>query len=50
MKCVDSQLAAQLIDIRRDLHMHPELSWEEHRTAGQICRFLDQHGIAYRSG
>jgi hippurate hydrolase len=50
MKLVDEQLKSQLIDIRRDLHMHPELSWEEHRTADKVCRFLDQHGIVYRRG
>lgn len=26
-------IAKQLIDIRRDIHMHPELGMEEHRTA-----------------
>ena len=27
----------ELIEIRRDLHMHPELGFEEHRTAGIVA-------------
>ena len=29
-----------ILDIKRDLHMHPELSNEEHRTTGIIKDFL----------
>ena len=43
-----SPLFERLVAIRRDLHRHPELSWQEHRTAEQICRFLDEIGITYR--
>lgn len=34
--------------IRRDLHQHPELSWQERRTTDRICGVLDSLGIAYR--
>lgn len=44
-----SPLFARLVAIRRDLHAHPELSWQEVRTAQQICRFLDELGIKYRN-
>ena len=27
---------ASLIELRRDLHQHPELSWKEERTAGRL--------------
>ena len=30
----------ELIAIRRDLHMHPELGFEEVRTSGFIKEFL----------
>lgn len=40
----------ELIAFRHDLHRHPELSYEEHRTAGRVCEKLDRLGIAYRAG
>ncbi|HRC84586.1 MAG TPA: amidohydrolase [Thermoanaerobaculia bacterium] len=39
-----------MVEIRRDLHMHPELGLEEHRTAAQVQRRLDELGIAHRDG
>ncbi len=39
-----------LIDIRRDLHAHPELAFEEHRTASLIARELARLGIEHRTG
>ena len=30
-----------LIEIRRDIHAHPELGFEEVRTAGVVARELD---------
>lgn len=44
------QAEPALIDIRRDLHAHPELAFEEHRTAAAIARELAQLGIAHRTG
>ncbi len=41
---------AELIAIRHDLHAHPELSYEEHRTSEKICNELDRLGIAYKRG
>nr|WP_040385178.1 amidohydrolase [Demetria terragena] len=37
-----------LIEIRRDLHAHPELSWKEHRTTEAVHEHLDRAGISYR--
>lgn len=34
-----------LIDIRHDLHAHPELGYEEHRTSRVVEGFLKQHGV-----
>jgi len=35
----------KLIDFRRDLHMHPELGYAEHRTTQQIVRELTAAGL-----
>lgn len=40
-------LRAYLTGLRRDLHRHPELSWQETRTQALICRELDGLGIPY---
>lgn len=36
--------------IRRDLHAHPELSWQEHRTARRVAEVLDELKIPYTRG
>ena len=35
---------AELVELRRDLHAHPELSWEEQRTTKVVHRRLEQAG------
>ena len=39
-----------MIEIRRDLHQHPELGLEEHRTSGKVQTFLDEMGIEHEDG
>jgi amidohydrolase len=41
-------LATELIELRRDLHAHPELSWAEERTSTVIAKRLDEAGLAPR--
>jgi amidohydrolase len=41
---VDAQ-GDQLIELRRDLHAHPELSWTEERTTSLIAKKLDELGL-----
>jgi hippurate hydrolase len=36
--------------LRRDLHAHPELGFEEHRTARLIAERLAEYGIEYHTG
>jgi amidohydrolase len=43
-------LAAQLTEWRRDLHEHPELGFEVHRTAGVVARALSELGCEVRTG
>src|SRR5215469_13887112 len=44
------RIEAALIEIRRDIHAHPELGFEEVRTAGVVARELARLGIAHRTG
>lgn len=37
----------ELVTIRRDFHMHPELGQKEFRTQSKICEYLDAWGIEY---
>jgi amidohydrolase len=38
-------LATDLVALRRDLHRHPELSWQESRTVGALERALGALGV-----
>lgn len=42
--------AQQVLDIRRHLHAHPELSFKEFETSKFVCAKLDEWGIPYKSG
>jgi amidohydrolase len=46
---IDAALQAELVDVRRDLHRHPELSGREARTASVVAGFLDRAGVGHRS-
>lgn len=37
-----------LVEVRRDLHAHPELSWAEERTSAVIAKHLDEAGLTPR--
>ena len=39
------QLTPEVVSLRRDIHMYPELSFEEHRTSQLICDYLTKVGI-----
>jgi amidohydrolase len=40
----------ELTDIRRDLHAHPELSFQENRTSGVVAEYLKKLGIETHTG
>jgi len=43
-------LKADLVQVRRDLHRHPELAYQEERTAGIVAERLTELGISVRTG
>jgi amidohydrolase len=52
MKLVEDILARQsrFVALRRDLHAHPELAFEERRTADLVARSLEAAGIEVHRG
>lgn len=38
----------RMVAVRRDLHRHPELSWQEERTAERVCARLRELGVPHR--
>jgi amidohydrolase len=45
-----ADVVADVIAIRRDLHQHPELGFEEHRTAGLVATRLSDLGYEVTAG
>jgi metal-dependent amidase/aminoacylase/carboxypeptidase family protein len=45
IKSIAHQLAPRLIEIRRHLHTHPELSGQEYQTAAYIAGALNSLGL-----
>ena len=52
MNLIDDIVAdhGEMIEIRRDLHRHPELAYEEHRTADVVAERLASWGIPIHRG
>lgn len=40
----------ELVSIRNDFHMHPELGFEEVRTSGRVMELLKEWGVEYITG
>lgn len=41
---VVAKYADELVELRRDLHRHPEVSWQEQRTSDRVVEHLERHG------
>jgi len=44
------KITPRLVAIRRDLHAHPELSFQEKRTSGIVAAYFQQLGLKVRTG
>ena len=40
-------ITPDLIELRRDLHASPELSWQEERTTDVVATWMDKIGVSY---
>ena len=45
-----NDVASELHAIRQDIHAHPELGFEEQRTAALVARFLEEWGFEVHTG
>ncbi|MBN8696694.1 MAG: amidohydrolase [Bacteroidetes bacterium] len=50
IKALAKGLNQEMISIRRHLHAHPELSFEEYNTSNYIASKLKEYGIPYTQG
>jgi amidohydrolase len=50
INAIVDRITPGLIALRRRLHQHPELAFEEHVTAGVIADYLKRAGIEVRTG
>ena len=41
---------SRFVRVRRDLHAHPELGFEEHRTSGIVAGLLREWGLEVHTG
>jgi amidohydrolase len=48
IKKISARIYPEIVEIRRHIHAHPELSFEEYETSAYICNILDQWGIPYK--
>lgn len=47
IKILSKKYLNEIIAVRQEFHMHPELAFEEAGTASRIANFLDAHKIIY---
>jgi amidohydrolase len=50
INAVVERIEPELIALRRGIHQHPELAFEEHETARAVAAYLAKIGVPFRTG
>ncbi|MEX2589977.1 MAG: M20 family metallopeptidase, partial [Chitinophagales bacterium] len=50
IKTLSKKIFPEVLAFREDMHMHPELAFNENRTSKKVTEKLDEWGIPYKSG
>ncbi|MEX0813269.1 MAG: M20 family metallopeptidase [Chitinophagales bacterium] len=50
IKTLSKKIFPEVLAFREDMHMHPELAFNENRTSQKVTEKLDEWGIPYKSG
>ncbi len=50
IKKMSQEMAPELVKIRRHIHEHPELSYQEYETMAYVSSILKEHGIPHKTG
>lgn len=50
IKALSDKFYEEVVDIRHEIHMHPEIGFEEVNTARLVTETLDKYNIPYTSG
>ena len=50
VETIVSRIAPSLVEIRRDIHCHPEFGMQEHRTAALVADYFRKLGLEVKTG
>ena len=50
IESIADRLTPRLVELRKQLHQHPELAFEEHETARAVTEFLHKLGLQTKTG
>ena len=50
IESIAGRLTPRLVELRKQLHQHPELAFEEHETARAVAQFVGDLGLSVKTG
>ena len=50
IESIAGRLVPRLVELRKQLHQHPELAFEEHETARAVAQFVRDLGLSVKTG